>query len=209
MMDAILSLAAVSSLLLSAQLSPGPDVFVVFRTALAGGFRSGSAVAAGISAGSCIQAAVACTLGAWVMQQDWATWVLYAAAAWLLYLAWKIFPRRGGVGDDSVLDAPTTIDGPWALFRQGFICNILNPKCMLFFCMLSAGALEAHAGRFPWFTAALVLSITLTGQLGWMLWSALLQWRPIKGVYLRHMRNFDALFSVLLAIFALLLITES
>ncbi len=206
MWDAIFSLLAVGGLLVLAQLSPGPDVFFVFRTALAGGFRSGVAVGAGISAGSCIQAAVVCTLGAWVMQQGWAQYVLYAAAAWLLYLAWCIFPRRGGAGEGAVLDARAEADSLWLLFCRGFLCNILNPKCMIFFGSLAAAPLEAYAARFPWFAAAMVLTLTLSGQLGWMLWSALLQWRPVKGCYLRHMRDIDLLFSLLLGAFALLLL---
>ncbi len=206
MTEALISLLSVSLLLVISQLSPGPDVFFVFRTALAGGFRRGAAVGAGISAGSCIQAAVVCTLGVWVMQQDWAQWVLYAATAWLLYLAWRIFPRRGAAGQGVELEAPTETAGALRLFGRGFLCNILNPKCMLFFGGLSAAPLEAYAARFSWFAAALVLCLTLAGLLGWILWSALLQWGPIKGFYLRHVRAIDALFSILLAVFALLLL---
>ncbi|MBR3943761.1 MAG: LysE family transporter, partial [Akkermansia sp.] len=94
MMESLLSLSVVCGLLVLSQLSPGPDVFFVFRTALAQGFRAGVAVGAGISLGFFIQAAVACTAGAWVMQQSWSTYMLWAAAAWLLYLSWKIFPKH-------------------------------------------------------------------------------------------------------------------
>ena len=82
MMDACCSLLLLSVLLIVSQLSPGPDVFFVFRTALAQGFRAGAAVGCGISLGFLIQAAFACSVGAWVMQQPWSGFLLWPAAVW-------------------------------------------------------------------------------------------------------------------------------
>ncbi|MBQ4594178.1 MAG: LysE family transporter [Akkermansia sp.] len=204
MMEALLSLSVVCGLLVLSQLSPGPDVFFVFRTALAQGFRAGVAVGAGISLGFFIQAAVACTAGAWVMQQSWSTYMLWAAAAWLLYLAWKIFPKHWQAAE---LDLQQKEQGASCrtLLWQGFLCNILNPKCMLFILTLSAGPLQAHAAM-PWYAPVLMLALTLSGLLGWVLWSALLQWQPVQGAYRRHTTLIDAVFSVLLAVFAVLLL---
>lgn len=203
-MEALLSLSVVCGLLVLSQLSPGPDVFFVFRTALAQGFRAGVAVGAGISLGFFIQAAVACTAGAWVMQQSWSTYMLWAAAAWLLYLAWKIFPKHWQAAE---LDLQQKEQGASCrtLLWQGFLCNILNPKCMLFILTLSAGPLQAHAAM-PWYAPVLMLALTLSGLLGWVLWSALLQWQPVQGAYRRHTTLIDAVFSVLLAVFAVLLV---
>ena len=203
-MEALLSMLVVCGLLVLSQLSPGPDVFFVFRTALAQGLRAGVAVGAGISLGFFIQAAVACTAGAWVMQQSWSTYMLWAAAAWLLYLAWKIFPKHWQAAE---LDLQQKEQGASCrtLLWQGFLCNILNPKCMLFILTLSAGPLQAHAAM-PWYAPVLMLALTLSGLLGWVLWSALLQWQPVQGAYRRHTTLIDAVFSVLLAVFALLLL---
>ncbi len=203
-MEALLSLSVVCGLLVLSQLSPGPDVFFVFRTALAQGLRAGVAVGAGISLGFFIQAAVACSAGAWVMQQSWSTYMLWAAAAWLLYLAWKIFPKHWQAAE---LDLQQKEQGASCrtLLWQGFLCNILNPKCMLFILTLSAGPLQAHAAM-PWYAPVLMLALTLSGLLGWVLWSALLQWQPVQGAYRRHTTLIDAVFSVLLAVFAVLLL---
>ncbi len=210
MSDAILTLAAVYGLLVLSQLSPGPDVFFVFRTALSQGFRGGTAVAAGISLGFLIQTLVVCSVGSWVMHQDWARWVLMAASCWLLYLAWKIFPRhRGGLTDE--LDSGrgnAATETLASLAWQGFLCNILNPKCMLFICGLSLGPIDAWGAAYPWFTPSLVVGMTASGQLGWMLWSGLLQWNPIKCFYMKHTARIDAVFSVLLAVFAVLLLVD-
>lgn len=203
-MEALLSMLVVCGLLVLSQLSPGPDVFFVFRTALAQGLRAGVAVGAGISLGFFIQAAVACTAGAWVMQQSWSTYMLWAAAAWLLYLAWKIFPKHWQAAE---LDLQQKEQGAncRTLLWQGFLCNILNPKCMLFILTLSAGPLQAHASM-PWYAPVLMLALTLSGLLGWVLWSALLQWQPVQVAYRRHTTLIDAVFSVLLAVFAVLLL---
>lgn len=202
MMEAVCSLVVLWGLLMVSQLSPGPDVFFVFRTALAQGFRAGSAVGAGIAAGFLIQAALVAWVGGWLMNQPWSQWVLYAAAAWLLYLAWKIFPRkRVSVGQDKL--ETSVREALPVLFGQGFLCNILNPKCTLFICGLAIGPIEQFGPRFAWYAPAVVLVLTGAGLFGWVLWSALLQWKPMRSFYLRHTMAFDAAFSVLLAVFAL------
>lgn len=207
MTETVLSISVVCGLMVLAQLSPGPDVFFVFRTALARGFKAGVAVGAGISLGFFIQAAVACYAGAWVMQQSWSLYMLYAAAAWLLYLAWKIFPKQWQGAEVDLRGAEQGCTCR-ALLWQGFLCNILNPKCMLFILTLSSGSLQAHAA-LPWFAPVLAVMLTLSGLLGWVLWSALLQWSPVQGVYRRHAVQIDAVFAILLAVFALLLPVQS
>lgn len=206
MSAALLSLLLVSLFLVLSQLSPGPDVFFVFRTALARGFRGGAAVSSGINAGFCIQTLIVCSAGQWVMQQSWSRWVLVAAACWLLYLAYKIFPRRKteevSLGDSAEEDRVSL----WRLAGQGFLCNILNPKCGLFIAGIALGPLNTYGALYAWYTPALVAALVLSSQLGWMFWSALLQWHPIRGFYLRHTVPIDAAFSLLLAVFAVLLL---
>ncbi|MBR2125109.1 MAG: LysE family translocator [Akkermansia sp.] len=204
MTEAVWSLVVVCGLLVLSQLSPGPDVFFVFRTALAQGFRRGVAVGAGISLGFFIQAVVACTAGAWVMAQSWSVYMLWAAAAWLIYLAYKIFPWRRGE-EVELSDGAQGRQRCLVLLGQGFLCNILNPKCMLFILTLSAGPLRAHAG-LAWYAPVLMVALTFAGLLGWCLWSALLQWGPVRGCYARHTNGIDAVFALLLFVFALLLL---
>ena len=205
MMEACLSLVLLGVLLLVSQLSPGPDVFFVFRTALAQGFRAGSAVGAGISAGFLIQTTLVAWVGGWLMAQPWSQYVLYAAAAWLLYLAWRIFPRRVVQVEQGALETQSR-EKLSALFAQGFLCNILNPKCTLFICGLAIGPLEQFGSSFAWYAPALVLVLTGSGLLGWGMWSALLQWHPVRYFYLRHTTAIDAVFAILLGIFALALL---
>ena len=206
MMEAVWSIVVMSGTLVLSQLSPGPDVFYVFRTALAQGFRRGVAVAFGINLGFFIQSILVCTAGAWVMEQGYDRYILPAAACWLLYLAWKIFPRRWRAPQEDTLGGASAEQEPYlSLIRSGFLCNILNPKCMLFILGITSESLHSHAS-LSWYVPALVAALFVASLGGWALWSALLQWPPIRRFYVHHIYIFDALFSVILATFAILLL---
>ena len=207
MAESIVSLLVICGTLVLSQLSPGPDVFYVFRTSLAQGFRRGMAVAFGINMGFLVQSIVACTLGAWVLEQSWSSWLIIAAACWLLYLAWRICPRFGA-GSQVQLDNDDVVHEPvFALIRNGFLCNILNPKCMLFILSLTTDALRHHAA-LRWYVPALIASLFVASIGGWALWSGMLQWAPLRGAYLRHTRVVDVVFALILAGFAVLLIVN-
>lgn len=207
MAEAIGSILVVCGTLVLSQLSPGPDVFYVFRTALAQGFRRGVAVALGINLGFLLQSIFVCTAGAWAMDNGYDRWILPAAACWLLYLAWKIFPRRWGRQEDTLGGAAVEQEPILSLIGKGFLCNILNPKCMLFILGITSSALQRHAG-LSWYVPVLVAALFIASLAGWALWSGLLQWAPIRRFYVRHVQVIDALFALLLACFALMLLVR-
>ena len=199
------SILVVCCTLVLSQLSPGPDVFYVFRTALAQGFRRGVAVALGLNLGFFLQSVFVCTVGAWAMDNGYDRWILPAAACWLLYLAWKIFPRRWQRQEDTLGGAPVEQEPILALIGKGFLCNILNPKCMLFILGITSSALHSHAA-LSWYVPTLLVSLFVASLSGWVLWSGLLQWPPLRRFYVRHVQVIDAVFALLLALFAVLLL---
>lgn len=203
MLEAILTIIGVCGLMVVSQLSPGPDVIFVFRTALSQGFRGGAAVAFGINAGFLLQSIIACTLGAWVMEQEWSHWLVLAAACWLLYLAWKIFPRDWRQSDKGWGTGGQCRESLRSLIGQGFLCNALNPKCMLFILGMTLQPIRQYGALYSWFTPALVASLFVISLAGWWMWSALLQIRALRSCYLRHTKGIDAGFASLLAFFAL------
>lgn len=204
MPESFLSILAVCGTTILSQLSPGPDVFFVFRTSLAQGYKRGLVVAFGITIGAFIQSIVACTLGVYVLEQSWSQWVIYAAAAWLFYLAWKIFPRSHTAANELSAN-PVQKESILSLLLQGFLCNILNVKCMLFIMSLSADALRSHAA-LSWYVPALIGSLFAANLFGWCLWSSLLQFPPVRAAYLRHIRLIDEFFALILFVFGLLLL---
>lgn len=56
--------------------------------------------------------------------------VRYAGAAYLLYLAWKAFTSN--VKIENNLDARRKNHSPMAMFKQGLLTNLLNPKMVIF-----------------------------------------------------------------------------
>lgn len=255
MTEAIWSIIWACGLLIISQLSPGPDFFLVVRTALSQGFRGASALALGITLGLLIQAAVVCLVGTWVVEQSWSCLVLAAAGVWLLYLAFNIMPQRvwawcsarvwrvrhlwrlGHVvraGREGGEEIPATLPGDSLpdsgeeaasgspveqaleiseqlpvskrqLAVQGFLCNILNPKCMLFISGICIGPLKAYGLAYDWFMPVLAVALACCSQAGWMLWSGLLQFPPLRRSYCRRAHIIDAVFATLLALCALLL----
>ena len=216
---ALLSIFSLTALLIASQLSPGPDVCLVFRTALSQGWRAGGLIGLGVTVGVVIHALLVCLMGQWLFEQSWMNYVLLAGAAWLFYLVYKIITEsvlnpKGAENEEQELmhdidaDAePQRDSGPSTvgLVVQGFLCNILNPKCTLFIAGICMGGLQRYAA-VSWYAPTLLVCIAITGPLGWLTWSILLQWGPIRRYYLAHLRLIDTCFAALLAAFGILLL---
>lgn len=189
-------------LLILSQLSPGPDMTYVFRSALTRGFYAGAAAGAGICTGFVVHVAVVCSLGTAVTESPLKTPAMYAAGAWLLYLAWKIFPKNKRRDGGASLSGGERLSFS-RIYREALLCNILNPKATLFVAGLALPALAAHAQ--PWYPWALGGMMVGGAFLGWCLWSVLLQFPPLRRAYIRAMRPVDAVFALALAAFAVAL----
>jgi threonine/homoserine/homoserine lactone efflux protein len=70
--------------------------------------------------------------------------VKYAGAAYLLYLAFMTLKDRSGMKLSSADDR-----GAPALFKRGFIMNVLNPKVAMFFLAFLPQFVSPDAGHFP------------------------------------------------------------
>ena len=124
-----LALFSVAALVLTA--SPGPDMLLIASRSAGQGKVAGFATLAGIQAGTyCHALAAALGLSQLFLLVPIAYDVVrYAGAAYLLWLAWKTFRA------DAAAFAPD--GGPvrrpiGAMFRQGLLTNLLNPKMALF-----------------------------------------------------------------------------
>ncbi|GAB3500292.1 LysE family translocator [Amycolatopsis cihanbeyliensis] len=119
-------------------ISPGPDFAVVLRHSALSGRRAGTATALGITAGILVWSVVAAFGVAGLLAASAAafTVVKLAGAAYLVFLGAKalLAARRGG-GSLPWQPVPDAI-GAGRAFRQGLLCNVLNPKCAVFFVAL-------------------------------------------------------------------------
>lgn len=111
-------------------LTPGPDMLLIASRSLSQGRGDGFATLGGIMAGTyCHALAAAFGLSQLFLAAPLAyQLVLIAGAVYLLYLAWKILSRRDSAGAVALSRRRPL----GAIFRQGLLTNLLNPKMALF-----------------------------------------------------------------------------
>lgn len=180
-----LELLAFAGVLALGQFSPGPDMLLLTRTALRDGARNGVVMACGIATGLTLHAAMA--IGgmavaferlAWL--REGMRWVAAGYLAWLGYrmiVEWFIHVYSGARYEET---KPTTSRGA---FAQGLLCNLLNPKVVVFFAALVAPFLAGD--RPAWWPWALWVIIVFEGFTLWALWALVLQVKSIREGYRR------------------------
>src|SRR5215472_9791929 len=111
-------------------IAPGPDMLYVIGRSLGQGRKAGIVSALGIFVG-CWAHILAATFGiAALLRSSPIAFnvVRYAGAAYLVYLGVKMLVKRGNLSQQQPKP-----DNLAAIFRQGVITNVLNPKVALFF----------------------------------------------------------------------------
>ena len=111
---------------------PGPAVLYVITRSTEQGTKAGLISVCGIQAGTVVHAiAAAFGVSAILMASAMAFAVLkYAGAGYLIYLGCKKIFGKKKTGESS---KPLPKQRMQAIFWQGMVVNVLNPKCALFF----------------------------------------------------------------------------
>lgn len=148
--------------------TPGVDMMISASRTLQHGLRGGLATALGVNAG-CVVHTLAAAFGlAALLSASAAAFALvkWVGAAYLLWLA--IGMLRGAVRGDGAAASSVPGDAAtsdWALFRQGLLTNVLNPKIALFFLALLPQFIDAQApdktAAFLYLGAVMVVQSTL------------------------------------------------
>ena len=199
-------LLAFAGVMALGQFSPGPDMLLLTRTALAEGARSGVRMALGIGTGLAAHATLA--IGGTALLFQNAGWLRTAmcvvAAAYLLWLARGLLAGffrhvRSGAGESGAAGPARR-----SAYLRGLLCNLLNPKALVFLAAVTAPFL---AGDRPgWWAAAMWGIVVGQGGLLWSLWALVLQWRPIRAGYRRAGPWIDGAFGLALAALAVVLL---
>jgi len=120
-----------------AVISPGPDFAVIVRNGLRYGRRMGLATALGIACGVVVHVTYT-LLGISYIVLEY-SWILeavrFGGAAYLIWLGVSAFFPNKDVVQANCNEGVVPV-GFWNAFRNGFLCNALNPKTMLFFVAL-------------------------------------------------------------------------
>jgi len=149
--------------------TPGVDMMITASRTLQHGVRGGLATALGVSAG-CVVHTLAAAFGLAALMSTSAaafSFVKWIGAAYLVWLAFGMLRSGVAAGGDAAAAAlpPSAAPGGWALFRQGLLTNVLNPKIALFFLALLPQFIDAHAAdktaAFLFLGAVMVLQGTV------------------------------------------------
>jgi threonine/homoserine/homoserine lactone efflux protein len=159
-------------------LIPGPSVILVMQKAVTTGYRGALCVGAGVFAADLVWAAAAAGgVSAVIVASEPAFLALrFAGAAYLIYLGGrllfaggdKLLPVAPAAGEDETL---AKTGRPRAL-RQGFLCEMTNPKTLLAFTSVLPQFIPA--GSAPFVPALLGLTFAGLGFASLTLYSLVL-----------------------------------
>lgn len=121
-------------------ISPGPDNIFVLIQSISNGKKYGLATVAGLMTGCLVHTTLLAFGVSAVIKANpnffWAIKIF--GALYLFYLAVKVFKGDSKISLDSTNKSEKSL---WALFRQGFVMNVLNPKVTIFFLAFFPGFL--------------------------------------------------------------------
>jgi threonine/homoserine/homoserine lactone efflux protein len=147
-----LTLFIISGLLLN--LMPGPDNLLIMTRSATQGWRTGSAAALGIGAGTMVHVLAAALGLSAVLSTSAAafTVVKWVGAAYIVYMG--IGMLRAKLRDNSAAEAEVAARAArplaWRkILFQGFLTNVLNPKVALFFLAFVPQFIAADSSNKP------------------------------------------------------------
>ena len=146
--------------------SPGPDTIVILRHALTGGRGTGLAAVSGVQLGLLVHTALA-VAGISLLVASSPVLFQGLTVIGAVYLAWLGIQSLRGVGGLEVETGPAPAGAARAC-REAALCNILNPKVILWFLALLPNFVNPEAGDV---TAQLIALSALLIALN-ILWQA-------------------------------------
>ena len=156
------SLLIFTGALLVAAASPGPGIAAIVARVLGRGMNGAIAFTAGVALGDVVWLTIAVLGLAVVAQSFQAVFIVikYAGAAYLLYLAWKLWTAPVAARDV----APDTSDVKRVrLFVGGLAVTLGNPKVMVFYLALLPNIIDLAAVTvWGWLELSLVVLGVLT-----------------------------------------------
>ena len=120
-------------------ISPGPDNIYVLVQSITNGVKYGMATVAGLISGCVVHTTLLAFGLSAIIKNNTSVYtaIKIFGAAYLLYLAFKVFKSNEGISLSG--DAPKK--SLWQLFKQGVVMNVLNPKVTIFFLAFFPGFL--------------------------------------------------------------------
>ncbi|MGM3274874.1 LysE family translocator [Ralstonia sp. 24A2] len=160
--------------------TPGPDTAYIVGRSVSQGRVAGLMSALGVSAGCCVHVlAVAFGLTALLAASTVAfTVIKVVGACYLIYLGGRMLlapPQRDDAPAESGAEQAAAAKRPRplkALFMQGFLTNVLNPKVVLFFLSFFPQFVDPHASH----KAAAFLALGVVFIAMSTMWNSMVAW---------------------------------
>lgn len=159
-------LAVFAAALFVAAASPGPGIAAIVARVLGRGRDGAVAFTAGLAVGDVVWLSFAVAGLAVIAETFHGVFlaIKYAGAAYLLYLAWKLWTAPA-VPHDVTTAAPR--ERPLRLFLAGFALTMGNPKVMVFYVALLPNLVDLpHVGLIGWAELVAVTLAVLTVVFG-------------------------------------------
>ncbi|OYD08140.1 LysE family translocator [Paludifilum halophilum] len=186
-----------------AGMSPGPDFFVVMKNSLGFGYRVGIATALGIALALIVHITYTILGFTLILQQYPSLFIVIqiAGALYLLWLGWNAIrsaPKKGELNTD--VDVEQKEKSSLQGFREGFLCNVLNPKAALFFLSIFSQFITADtAGWVQWIYGSEVIAAV---GLWFVLLAIIISYPKFRSFYKKYSYWFDRLLGGILIYFA-------
>lgn len=129
-------------------ISPGPDNIYVMMQSIVNGKKYGMATLVGLISGCLVHTTLlAFGVSALIKENDKLFFIIKLfGALYLLYLAYKAYKSEVSLSSSSDVPKKSLV----ALFKQGFIMNVLNPKVTIFFLAFFPGFLFSDQLSTVW-----------------------------------------------------------
>lgn len=183
-----------------AALSPGPDFVVVMKNSLGMGRKNGMATALGIASALIVHVTYT-VLGFTILLEKWPVvfnMIKLFGAVYLLWLGLQGIRSKAHLNELHVGQLPSRSAGQ--SFREGFLCNVLNPKSALFF--LSVFSQFIGHGTPEWMRWIYGGEIIVAVGLWFILLAILISNDYFRDIYRKYMHWFDRGLGVILILFA-------
>ncbi len=165
-------------------MSPGPDFAIVVKNTLSGKLKSGIMTSFGIIFALLVHLTYI-IFGLSLITNDIPiifTLIQYVGAAYLFYLGISSFKKSSSPSKEK----PNLISSP---FLSGFLCNLLNPKAMLF---ITALFTQTIGSEMNYLNIIYFIAIIVVTTLSWFIsLSYLLSRGSSKNFLDRHQRKFS------------------
>lgn len=204
-----------------AQLTPGPDVLLIAKTAAADRISNSLKVAAGISMGIIVWVCLT-LLGFTVLIQQW-PWIqqlimlgggiFLAKMGYAMFKeGWQVFDEKqkntqsGDMTIANTVAESTEVKPQRNYFLLGLYTNLTNPKTLIYFSSVFSLALSSSASQYLKLQLAIIIPIQTFATFSLLTW--ILSRAAIKQKYQAAAQYIDMISGVLFLGFAMLLLID-